>query len=113
MRALLDENIHVKVLNWLVASSHDAIRVPTGWKNGQVIELARRERRVLITQDKDFANRLLYPPAQCHGIVILRIHPPQLTQLTAALQRVFDVMSESEIIGKLIVVDDRECHRLS
>ncbi len=28
MRALLDEDVHVKVLDWLITEGHDVIRVP-------------------------------------------------------------------------------------
>ncbi len=56
MRALIDEDVHIKVLGWLVAEGHDAVRVPLGFKNGKVLELATQESRILITRDKDFSD---------------------------------------------------------
>ncbi len=113
MRALLDEDVHIKVLRWLIEAGHDVIRVPSGLKNGRVIELARRETRVLITRDKDFANRLLYPPAQSSGIVLLRIHPPLLEKLIAALQLVLAKLPETEFTAKLVIVEEHGFHLIS
>lgn len=81
MRILLDEDVHIKVAGWLSGTSHDVIRVPSSLKNGRVIELANHESRILITRDKDFSNRLMYPPNRHSGIIVLRIHPPQLDKL--------------------------------
>ena len=113
MRALLDEDVHIKLLRWLKDQGHDATRVPTGLKNGQVIYLARRERRVLITRDKDFANRIMYPPTNSLGIVILRIHPPLLDNLVAALNRLLSELPETEFAGKLIIVEAHGFHLAS
>lgn len=113
MRFLLDEDVHIKVLDWLAQSGHDVLRVPSGLKNGRVVELACQESRVLITRDKDFANRLMYPPARFPGIVILRIHPPQLEKLIAALQSLFTNLTEDHLRGKLTVVEEQGYHLLS
>ena len=113
MRVLLDEDVDVRVLAWLREASHDATRVPSGLKNGAVIELSRRESRVLITRDKDFANRLLYLPSHNSGIVILRVHPPTREKLVAALRALLAQVPEREIPGKLVVVDESGYHLLS
>jgi len=113
MRVLLDEDVHIKVRDWLLARGHEVIRVPSGLKNGEVIALARRESRMLITRDRDFANRLLYPPAQTPGIVILQIHPPRLEALVAALQSLFGALTEAQFAGKLVIVEQQGYHLLS
>lgn len=113
MRALLDEDVHVKVLDWLIKNGHDAIRVPAGIKNGEVLKLAQREGRVLITRDKDFSNRLMYPPSQYKGIVILRIHPPELERLTRALQGMLAHLPETELSGKTAIVEEQGYHLIT
>ncbi len=113
MRVLLDEDVHIKLMDWFIGLGHDVARVPSGLKNGSVFELARRESRVLITRDKDFANRLLYSPSKNSGIIVLRIHPPQLEKLTAALQRLLSELSPASLIGKLVVLEEQEYHLLS
>jgi len=113
MRILLDEDVHIKLLNWLTERGHDVLRVPSGLKNGEVIELAKRTSRVLMTRDKDFANRLLYPPSNFPGFILLRIHPPQLEKLVEALQQLLSKLSEEQVRGKLVVVEEGGYHLLS
>lgn len=110
MRILLDEDVHVKVMDWLTKRGHDVLRVPSGLKNGAVLELAQRESRVLLTRDKDFSNRLMYPPFRYKGIVILRIHPPELERLLRALERLLSKLSEVEFPGKTAIVEEQGYH---
>ena len=107
MRILLDENVHVKLMDRLIKLGHETVRVPSGLKNGQVMELAIRESRILLTQDKDFANRLMYPPKQYPGIIILRIHPPELDRLTSALRAFLGDLGNVSLKGKLAIVEER------
>lgn len=113
MRVLLDENIPRRVGEWLSHNGHEIVRVPAGFKNGAVIELARREARVLITRDQDFADRFTYPPAQSSGLIILRIHPPTQDRLVAALQRLLGERPEPQFSGQLIVVEEHGYHIIS
>ncbi len=113
MKILLDEDVHIKIVDWLQANGHDVMRVPTGLKNGRVIELAKLESRVLMTRDKDFSNRLMYPPGKSFGIIVLRIHPPQLEKLVTALQLLFDELRDATLQGKLVIVEENGYHLLS
>jgi len=68
-----------------VANNPDSVRVrwsrrslsgaaEFGWRAGErVIDVCRREGRVLITLDLDFSNILSYPPSDFAGIVVLRL----------------------------------------
>ncbi|OGX38023.1 MAG: hypothetical protein A3C53_08300 [Omnitrophica WOR_2 bacterium RIFCSPHIGHO2_02_FULL_68_15] len=110
MRVLLDENIPRRVGEWINQRGHEAARVPAGLKNGAVIELARREARVLVTRDQDFADRFHYPPAQSPGLIVLRVHPPTQDRLIAALQRLLSERPEVRFSGHLIVVEEQGYH---
>lgn len=113
MRALIDEDVHIKVIGWLKEKGHDAVRVPSGTKNGAVIKLAQEESRVLITRDADFSDRFLYPPGQFKGIIVLKIHPPKLEKLLKALQQLFDEFPENNFNGKLIILEEEGCRLLT
>lgn len=110
MRVLLDEDVHMKVADWLRAAGHDVERVPSGIKNGQVVALAFQQDRVLITRDKDFSNRLMYPPSRYAGIVVLRIHPPTFEKLTAALQQFLANVPPDQMRGKRILLEEKTYH---
>lgn len=81
-------------------------------KNGRVFELAQKESRTLITRDKDFANRLQYKPNPMTGIIVLRVHPPQLEKLIATLESILHQYKENQIAGRIIVADERSCQFL-
>ncbi len=52
-----------------------------------VFAAARQAQAILITNDSDFANTLLYPPRQTAGIIVFDVHPPSLFNLTSAINR--------------------------
>jgi predicted nuclease of predicted toxin-antitoxin system len=113
MRFLLDENTHFRLLNWCRDHGHDSIRVPGGLKNGKVIALAVQEKRILLTHDKDFADRLSYPPASHSGIVLLKIHPPSFSIVSRALQSLLANPPEEGFEKRLVILEDHGYHVLS
>lgn len=113
MRFLLDEDVHVKVMVPLRAAGHDIQRVPSGVKNGEVIALAKKEQRILITRDKGFIDTLLYPPAQYGGIICLRIHPPVLEKLNQALDSLLQKIPPDKFPGKLFILEEIGFHEIS
>jgi len=113
MRFLLDENTHIKLLNWFVQAGHDAIRVPDGLKNGKVIALACSESRVLVTHDKDFGDAFVYPPKNHLGIVLLRIHPPSLPKILVSLEALLKDLPSAKFTHQLIILEEHGYHLLS
>jgi len=77
MRFLADENMPGPAVAALRASGHDVlwIRESTpGASDAAVLELAQRDRRVLVTADTDFGELAFHSglPAQC-GVVLVRL----------------------------------------
>lgn len=75
MRFLADESCDFRVVRALRAAGHDviaAIEVMPGADDTAVIDIAVRERRIFITEDRDF-GQLVYAAAKpTAGIVLLR-----------------------------------------
>lgn len=44
-----------------------------GWSDARLLERCRDDARCLVTLDAEFANPLLYPPAEHRGVVLLRL----------------------------------------
>ena len=66
--------------------------------------LALSKGYILVTRDHDFANTILYPPKQFHGIIVLHIHPPKAERLIKGMER---LLAKVEIYeGKLLIVKD-------
>ena len=108
LKLLCDENISHGIKASLEQWGFDVVEVTPGFgiKDEDVASLAKREKRILITFDSDFANILAYPPSQYFGIVRINIHPPFPNIIISALQRVFKVFKkQQDFSGKLIVVE--------
>lgn len=78
MRFKLDENLRVELLDDLRAAGHEADGLRDegliGAPDDVVLDLVRREHRVLLTLDKGIADVRAYPPGTHAGIVLFR--PP-------------------------------------
>lgn len=73
---LADENIAPRVVHALRSRGYDVEDVKerrlSGLSDSQVLRMAQKKRRVILTHDRDFAHALFRPPAQHPGIVIMR-----------------------------------------
>lgn len=79
MRLLLDENFPKRAYDVLVKEGHDVVWIRThspGMKDNQILALAARENRIVLTLDKDFQQ--LWPKAEPSGncgVILFRIKP--------------------------------------
>lgn len=77
MRFLADESCDARVAAALRDAGHDVVAVAAtarGAADAEVLELARRDRRVVLTEDRDF-GRLVFasePPLRDGGVIYLR-----------------------------------------
>lgn len=111
MRFKLDENLPVELLDDLRAAGHDADGLRDegliGAPDDVVLDLVRRENRVLLTLDKGIADVRAYPPEAHSGIVLFR--PPTAGRGTTLLfvRRHLASLFERELSGRLLVITDR------
>jgi predicted nuclease of predicted toxin-antitoxin system len=70
MRLLADECVDGRLIAGLRGAGHDVVAVRRGDRS--VIELARREGRVLVTEDKDFGDLVFRHGLGVPGLVVLR-----------------------------------------
>jgi predicted nuclease of predicted toxin-antitoxin system len=80
MRLLADENFPKRVVDWLRDSGHDVLWARTdcaGKRDVDLLEMAEREARVIVTLDKDFWQIALQrrTPLTKAGVVLFRVHP--------------------------------------
>jgi len=102
MHLLADENVKGRLVKWLKAESHDVAVAPKGAKNSRLWQLARTSRRALLTNDTDFLNTALYPPATTSGVIVLRVFPLTFVTQQEALRRLFAEVSAAALAGKLV-----------
>jgi len=111
MRFKLDENLPAELASDLAAAGHEAQTVVTeglaGSADSDLLEVVRREERVLLTLDKGIANVHLYPPGAFPGIVLFR--PGSMGRgavLRFARRHLREVLG-LELKGRLLVVTGR------
>ena len=94
MRFKLDENIPRAVGDVLRAAGHVADTALDealgGASDAKLMEACRRERRVLVTLDLDFADIRLNPPADHAGVWVLR---PPLNSVQGLLHTVRNALA--------------------
>lgn len=104
MKLLIDENVPRAVARSLAELGHDVRTPDAGSSDAVVAERARKEKRVLVTLDKDFANILRYPPQEYCGIVCVRIGPPIADRVAAMLAQLLERFDGASIRGTLIIL---------
>src|SRR3989338_1146921 len=96
--------IHQDVIRLLISLGSDVIRTPKGFKNGQVFQLAKKEARILLTQDKDFSDSKRYPPSLTAGIICLRVFPPTIANLLSHVKKFIHKTTPADIKGELTIL---------
>jgi len=105
LKLLLDENVDVRLSSFLKEAGFSVLLTPKGLTNGAVLELAKKESCVLLTNDKDFGVSQL-PKSGSVGIVVFRLHPPSLTNLESALDKLLRRFSPEEFAGKVFLLSE-------
>jgi len=108
LRFLIDENVFPKVSAHLEEKGHNVRTVfqtgIAGAPDEQIIRIAASERRILVTFDRHFGNIFRYPPGKNEGIILIRIHPPLLADVTDAFDRLLYQHKDTTFKGQLIVL---------
>ena len=77
--------------------------------NGEVIDLAKQQESILITNDLHFSDIALYPIGSHLGIIVLRLRTSEVNEemekVHIVLTRLLKEVKLSELKGTLIIVD--------
>jgi predicted nuclease of predicted toxin-antitoxin system len=111
MKLKLDENLPDELLAELRSAGHevDFVREEglAGAGDPVVLGRARAEERVLLTLDKGIGDVRAYPPADFHGIVLLR--PPSFGRAATLsfARKHLPALLALDLPGHLVVVTER------
>ena len=106
MRFLTDENFRLDVINFLRSAGHDVEQVAARTPDEAVADLLKKEKRILLTNDRDFSVTLNFPPVEYPGILIFRIHPPNFEKLRKAIKDFLTTRSIQKITGKTFLIEE-------
>lgn len=110
MNFKIDENLPVEAADLLRHHGHDAATVieqnMSGETDESIAAVCRREGRVLITLDLDFADIRTYPPSQYPGLIVMRVRQQNKTTVTSMIERISHAIGQEVLSGKLWIVDE-------
>jgi len=111
VRFLADMNISPMTVDALAAEGEDIVRVsnllPRNASDVDILELARQQDRVLITQDLDFSALLALGGYDRPSLITLRLLDTAPTVVTERLSQVLPQIEAALRLGCAVTVEDQ------
>lgn len=112
MRILADENIDRPIVHWLREQGHEVAEVVAlapGASDEEVVGISRREKRILMTFDRDIGRFVLSSDDVHPGVIYLRLRGNG-PQLWARFRQVWPDV-EHVAPGRFVTVRNRQIRR--
>lgn len=111
MRIKVDEDLPRAIASLLVRRGHEVETVQEenlgGAKDPQLWQVTQRERRLLITADKGFADIRRHPPGSHEGVVLLRPREDGIQPLVELMEALLATYRIEDAAGCVTVVTPR------
>jgi predicted nuclease of predicted toxin-antitoxin system len=109
MKFLLDECLDYPLASFLKSFGHDATAIAHDYPNGledlAVLTIAKVEKRILVTDDKDFGELIFRDHIPHFGVILFRLQDESLSLKQKYLKRV--ITQYANHLHDFIVVTDR------
>jgi predicted nuclease of predicted toxin-antitoxin system len=109
VKFLLDESTEYRIAAFLTDQGHDVAAIahdyPAALPDGEVLAIAQREQRVLITNDPDFGELVFRYKQRHSGVILFRMGAGNTPSKVAALGRVLH--SHADRLHQFLVIDRR------
>jgi predicted nuclease of predicted toxin-antitoxin system len=110
MRFLADMGVALRIVEWLRADGHDAVhlrdeglqRLP----NGEIVEKAASEERVILTFDLDFGEIVALSRSRRVGVIVFRLHNTRTPHVMDRLRKVLKDSGQALNQGAIVVVEE-------
>lgn len=110
MKFLVDMPISPKTCSFLTKEGFDAVHLyhlnKSRASDGEIIELAKQENRIIITMDLDFPFILAHSHAKVPGVILVRMSYATVERINQHLSHLLNVISEDEIKNSVVVLED-------
>jgi predicted nuclease of predicted toxin-antitoxin system len=106
MRFLADESCDFVVVRTLRAAGHDVLAVSEFRRQSvdeELMELAHKEGRILLTEDKDFGWLAFVAHAKSAGVLLIRFPAGMRRTLSSSVSRLV-AQRGSELLGSFVVL---------
>ena len=108
MRLLADENISPKTIQIIQQQGIDVTSIrdtKPGVTDREVVKIANREKRVIVTFDKDFGEIIIRNGFKAPGLILLRINKTP----AEVAKRILDVAKRGiPLEGKIVVIQENK-----
>ncbi|NMG21164.1 DUF5615 family PIN-like protein [Brasilonema bromeliae] len=111
MRFLVDESTGVIVARWLREQGYEVFSVyeeARGINDDDIIQKAFAENWILITNDKDFGEKVYREQRPHRGVILLRLDNEKATNKIATLQQLLEMYPPEQLFNNFIVVTERQ-----
>jgi predicted nuclease of predicted toxin-antitoxin system len=110
MQFKIDENLPVEIAKLFSNAGYDAKTVHdqklSGIKDQNLIDVCKKENRILITFDTDFSDIRTYPPNKGRGIIVLRISNQSKKYVLKVCKQILPLLEDEELYQHLWIVED-------
>ena len=110
MRFLVDECTGPSVAKWLRQQGHDVFSVyeqARGIDDDEIIERANLENRILITNDKDFGEKIFRDNRPHTGVILLRLEDERAASKISAIEQLLANHSDQLNNNYIVVTKNR------
>jgi predicted nuclease of predicted toxin-antitoxin system len=108
MKIFANENLFEPIIEFLRHLGHDVLSIRdtglSGISDDEVYELACKEKRVIITMDKDFSRMFLFPPKKCGGIIVVKIYKRTVDETLELFKEFYSSIKEEDVIENLVII---------
>jgi predicted nuclease of predicted toxin-antitoxin system len=108
MKFLADENVEAPIVAGLRGAGHDVlyiIEVGGSPSDDKVIDLAYREQRILITNDKGFGEKVFHNKQPVTGVILLRFKKEDAILKSQVLLKAVQQFGH-QLIGMFMIVTE-------
>lgn len=110
MRFLIDMNLSPLTAKYLGKQGHEVVHArDLGLKQAkdrELLKVAISERRIVITQDLDFGDLIIFSEEVTPGAIIVRVRNATPGHINSLLRKLLSTITEEEIKGTVAVVEE-------
>lgn len=117
MRLLADLHISPQTVTFLRTLGHDVVRVgdvlPINATDQSIIDHARRDARIILTQDLDFSRIIAVSGESAPSLISLRLKSSRVEYVSSLLSRVLPELEAEGLDAAIITIEDTAVRRRS
>lgn len=108
MKMFANENLFEPIIDFVRSLGHDVLSIRdsglSGISDDEVYRIACRERRTIITMDKDFSRIFRFPPEKCGGIIVVKIYKRTVDETLLIFKKFYKSLQKKDIFKNLVII---------